>query len=54
MYTSYYTLEKMVEIRLAERREEAAIERAIRPAEPAAQPERPGPIRWLQVQILGR
>ena len=52
MYTSYYTLEKMVEIRLAERREEAAIERAIRPPK-RPEPERPSPIRWLQLQILG-
>ena len=54
MYASHYALEKMAEIRLAERREEAAIERAIRPAERPAQPERPSPIRWIQVQILGR
>lgn len=54
MYASYYALEKMAEIRLAERREEAAIERAIRPAERAAPPERRRPIRWIQVQMFGR
>ena len=32
MFLSYYALEKMIEIRLAERREEAARERAIAPA----------------------
>jgi hypothetical protein len=54
MCLSYYTLEKMVEIRLAERREEAARERAVAPAEEPAQPVAPGPFRWIQAQILGR
>jgi len=54
MFASYYTLEKMVEIRLAERREEAARERAIAPAETPRRPEAHSPLRWLQVQILGR
>ncbi len=54
MFMSYYALEKMVEIRIAERLEEAARERAIAVPEPAAQPEPPSPIRWIQVQILGR
>jgi hypothetical protein len=54
MFMSYYALEKMVEIRIAERREEAAREWAIAAAERPAQPEPPSPIRWAQVQILGR
>jgi hypothetical protein len=54
MFMSYYALEKMVEIRLAERREEAARERAIAPAERLAQPDPPRPVRGIQVQILGR
>jgi hypothetical protein len=54
MFMSYYALEKMVEIRIAERREEAARERAIAAPEQPAQPELPSPIRWAQVQFLGR
>jgi hypothetical protein len=44
----------MVEIRLAARREEAARERAIAPTEPIAPSAPASPIRWIQVQILGR
>jgi hypothetical protein len=54
MFLSYYALEKMIEIRLAERREEAARERAIAPAAAPARPKPSRPLRWLQVQILGR
>lgn len=54
MIASYYALEKMVEIRLAERREEAARERAIAAPEPVAQPAPASRIRWIQAQILGR
>ena len=52
---SYYALEKVVEMRLAELREEAARARAVAPHEPAARPAAPArPLRWLQVQIFGR
>jgi hypothetical protein len=51
---SYYALEKIAEIRLAELREEAARARAVASSEPAAQPEPTRPIRWIQAQILGR
>lgn len=54
MFMSYYALEKMVEIRIAERREEAARERAIAAPERPGQPEARSPIRWIQVQLLGR
>jgi len=51
---SYYALEKVVEMRLAELREEAARARAVAPPEPAARPAPARPLRWFQVQILGR
>ena len=51
---SHYSLEKMVEIRLAERREEAAREQLLATSKPAAQAAPARPIRWIQVQLLGR
>ncbi len=54
MFMSYYALEKMAEIRIAERREEAARERAIAAPERPARPEPSRPVRWFQLQILGR
>ena len=54
MFTPIYTLEKIVESRLAELRAEAAQARSVAPTEPPAQGEPPSPIRWIQVQIFGR
>lgn len=54
MIMPIYTLEKIVEARLAELRDEAARERSIAPSEPPARPAPPSPIRWIQVQIFGR
>jgi hypothetical protein len=54
MFTPIYTLEKIVESRLAELRAEAARARSVAPTEPPAQGEPPRPLRWIQVQIFGR
>jgi len=54
MFTPIYTLEKIVESRLAELRAEAARARSIVPTRPPAQSEPPRPLRWIQVQIFGR
>ena len=51
---SYYALEKVVEMRLAELREEAARARAVASPEPAVRPAPARPLRWFQVQIFGR